>query len=180
MSLDSLIDKSVVVSINQEDIPIMPLIVREIPAFAEQIGPIIGLLKAENIDYINLITNHYPNVVIAVSIAARHDREWVESLGVDDLVKLIMAIMEVNFDFLVNHVHAGLAGSGQETGWPEIDVAFRKAGLGTVLDMSLKQVKAYYAAIQKMEVERLKLQAIAVRAGMADEKRFKRWIKSLS
>lgn len=104
MSLDSLIDKSVVVSINQEDIPIMPLIVREIPAFAEQIGPIIGLLKAENIDYIGLITNHYPNVAIAVSIAARHDREWVESLGVDDLVKLIMAIMEVNFDFLANQI----------------------------------------------------------------------------
>ncbi len=44
--------------------------------------------------------------------------------------------------------------------------------------MSFRQVKTYYAAIQKLEAERLKLQAIAVRAGMADEKGFKQWLKS--
>lgn len=44
--------------------------------------------------------------------------------------------------------------------------------------MTLAQVRVYSEAIQQMEADCLKAQAIAVRAAMADEKSFKQWCKS--
>ena len=44
--------------------------------------------------------------------------------------------------------------------------------------MTLAQVRVYSEALQQTEADRLKAQAIAVRAGMADEKSFKKWFKS--
>ncbi|UVS62515.1 MULTISPECIES: hypothetical protein [Nitrosomonas] len=44
--------------------------------------------------------------------------------------------------------------------------------------MTLAQVRIYSKAIQQMEADRLKAQAIAVRAALADEKSFKKWFNS--
>jgi hypothetical protein len=45
--------------------------------------------------------------------------------------------------------------------------------------MTLAQVRGYGAALAKLETERLKLAAIASRAGQADEKGWKSWVKGL-
>lgn len=45
--------------------------------------------------------------------------------------------------------------------------------------MTLAQVRLYSEAIAKQETERLRLMAIAARAGAADEKGWKSWLKSL-
>lgn len=44
--------------------------------------------------------------------------------------------------------------------------------------MTIAQVEIYAEAIRKIEAEKLKAHAYAVRAGMADEKGFKQWLKS--
>ncbi|WP_396957747.1 hypothetical protein [Nitrosomonas sp.] len=44
--------------------------------------------------------------------------------------------------------------------------------------MTLAQVRIYAEAIGKIEADNLKAQAIAIRAGMADEKNWKKWLKS--
>lgn len=44
--------------------------------------------------------------------------------------------------------------------------------------MTLVQVRIYSEAIRKIEADNLKAQAVAIRAGMADEKDWKRWLKS--
>lgn len=44
--------------------------------------------------------------------------------------------------------------------------------------MTLAQVRGYGAALAKLEAEKLKVAAIAVRAGMADEKDWKAWLNA--
>lgn len=68
----------------------------------------------------------------------------------------------------------------QKTGWAELDITFRRYGFGSVLDMTLTQVNCYLKAIRKIQADEVKAMAIAVRAGMADDKGFKRWIKSVN
>lgn len=46
--------------------------------------------------------------------------------------------------------------------------------------MTLSQVKCYLKAIRKIQADDIKAMAIAVRAGMADEKGFREWIKSVN
>lgn len=47
------------------------------------------------------------------------------------------------------------------------------------MNMTLAQVRLYSQAIAKHEKERLRLAAIAARAGAADEKGWKSWLKSV-
>lgn len=63
-------------------------------------------------------------------------------------------------------------------GWFELDARFRAAGLGSVMNMTLAQVRGYGRALALIETEKLKAAAVAVRAGMADEKSWKAWLKS--
>lgn len=104
MSLDSIIDDSLPININGENLVISTIKMRDIKPFLENINPILIDLKAENVDYLTIVTNHYSNIVNVVSIAARKDVEWVESLDLNDVVKLIMAIVETNSDFFVNRI----------------------------------------------------------------------------
>lgn len=46
--------------------------------------------------------------------------------------------------------------------------------------MTLAQVRGHAAALARLEAERLKAAAIAARAGMADEKGWKAWVKDIS
>ncbi len=103
-SLDSIIDDSLPININGENLVISTIKMRDIKPFLENINPILIDLKAENVDCLTIVTNHYSNIVNVVSIAARKDVEWVESLDLNDVVKLIMAIIETNSDFFVNQI----------------------------------------------------------------------------
>ena len=46
-------------------------------------------------------------------------------------------------------------------------------------EMTLAQVRGYAAALASIEAERLRLAAIAARAGQADDKSWRAWLKSL-
>lgn len=45
--------------------------------------------------------------------------------------------------------------------------------------MTVAQVRLYSQALTRLEKERLKMMAIAARAGAADEKSWKSWLKNL-
>lgn len=62
-------------------------------------------------------------------------------------------------------------------GWFALDARFRAAGLGAVMDMTLGQVRGYGRALALLEAEKLKAAAVAARAGMADEKGWKAWLR---
>jgi hypothetical protein len=47
------------------------------------------------------------------------------------------------------------------------------------MDMTLAQVRGYGSALALIEAEKMKSAAVAVRAGMADEKGWKAWVKGL-
>lgn len=64
-------------------------------------------------------------------------------------------------------------------GWFDLDARYRQAGLGPVTEMTLAQVRGYGRALALLEAEKLKAAAVAVRAGMADEKGWKAWLKGV-
>lgn len=64
-------------------------------------------------------------------------------------------------------------------GWFELDARYRAAGLGSVMDMTLAQVRGYGRALAFIEAEKLKASSLAVRAGMTDEKGWKAWLKGV-
>lgn len=45
--------------------------------------------------------------------------------------------------------------------------------------MTLAQVRGYAEALTRLEAERLRAAAIAARAGMADEKGWRAWLKAV-
>lgn len=47
------------------------------------------------------------------------------------------------------------------------------------MEMTLAQVRGYSRALALLEAEKLKAAALAVRAGMADEKGWREWIKGV-
>lgn len=46
--------------------------------------------------------------------------------------------------------------------------------------MTLAQVQGYVAALNQLDMGQLKLQAIAARAGQADEKSWKKWLDGMA
>lgn len=47
------------------------------------------------------------------------------------------------------------------------------------MDMTLAQVRGYGRALALLEADKLKMAAVAVRAGMADDKSWRAWLKGV-
>jgi hypothetical protein len=75
---------------------ISPLRVAELPSFIAAIQPVI----ASGIDDVQAALLKHPNPTLdAIAIAARMERSEVDQLGLDDLLVLGAACIEVNVDF---------------------------------------------------------------------------------
>lgn len=102
--VDELIPVQKELQIGGETITITPIKVRELTAFAKAIEPLVNDFMADDVDYLRVVIKSTENVIAAVCIALRKERDWVESLGIDQLVTLAAAIVEVNSDFFINRI----------------------------------------------------------------------------
>lgn len=102
--LNKIIPIEVPVQIGEEKVVITPIKVREIDPFLTAIDPLVDEFRRENLDITKMILKSHKNIVQAVAVGARKDIEWVESLEIDQLVELVLAIVEANSDFFVNKI----------------------------------------------------------------------------
>lgn len=87
-------------------IAILPLRVRQLPAFAAAIAPAAGMLSERNL--LAAVARHGPSLIEAVSIATGEPVDWLGDLLPDEFVALVADVIEVNADFFVRRVNPAL------------------------------------------------------------------------
>ena len=102
-NMDTLPAAPCILSIAGTTLEITPLRVGELPQFLAAVQPIAEVFSV-NPDWLSLLALHGRSLLKAMALAARSDLVWVESLEVDDAVRLAQAVFEVNADFFVRRV----------------------------------------------------------------------------
>jgi len=87
-----------------------PLRVGQLPAFLRAIRPIMEAVRSqdvndpEEIDLMPVFMEAPDAFIDAIGVATGLDRDTLDALGMDDLVALARAVIEVNTDFFVRRV----------------------------------------------------------------------------
>lgn len=105
--IDTLPIASHVLTVAGTTVEITPLRVGELPQFLATVQPIAEVFS-EDPDWLSLLAVHGRALLKAIALAARSDLVWVESLQLDDAVRLAEAVFEVNADFFVRRVAPAL------------------------------------------------------------------------
>ena len=98
-----------------ERLELTPLRLGEIPGFARAIRPLASSLSASP-DWLALLDEHGEAVIEAVAIASRRPKDWLAGLELDDAVRLIEAVFEVNADFFIQRVWPSLSEAAAQIG----------------------------------------------------------------
>lgn len=97
------------VSLAGRDFDLLPLRMRQLPAFARHVEPVLPLLMGGR--YIQLITDHSEAMLEAVAIATGADRTWLDDLYPDQFVELLTPVVEVNADFFGRRILPAVIGA---------------------------------------------------------------------
>jgi hypothetical protein len=103
-------------------IAVAPIRVRELPAFAAALEPLLTDLAA-GLGVPEILARHAEALITATAIGARVERAWLDEQEADALIELAAAVLEVNADFFVRRILPGLTAaserlSGRLTGLP--------------------------------------------------------------
>ena len=85
--------------------------VRQLSAFAKVSEPYMPLVVTA--DYMAVLTHHTEAACQAVSIVTGADVAWLMDLDPDDMLRLISAVYEVNFDFFARRLLPARAAAGE-------------------------------------------------------------------
>lgn len=111
------------VTIAGVDLAVTPLTIGQLPAITRLMRPVLAdmqqtlerLLSGDLNAGLALIDSHGEAILQAVAVATRRDLDWVEALPVDQALRLIGAVVEVNSDFFQRAVLPVLASLGRST-----------------------------------------------------------------
>jgi len=110
--LDTLCPSPLVVSAGGRTIEVTPIRVRELSPFARAVEPLVtALVRGEQVA--RLLAEHTGSVIHAVAVGARVDPDWVEGLGLDELLDLADAVLTVNLDFFARRLQPRLVGAAE-------------------------------------------------------------------
>lgn len=84
------------------DFDILPLRMRQIPAFAKAVTQLMPYVLAG--DLLEVVTEHAETASEAVAIGTGAERDFIDELFPDDFLRLAMAVFEVNMDFFARRV----------------------------------------------------------------------------
>lgn len=110
--LEQLSPRPVVVQAGGRAIEITPIRVRELVAFTRAVQPVAAGVAA-GADITILLADHADAMIEATAIGARLDRDFVLDLGLDDLLDLAGAVLEVNMDFFVHRLLPKITASSE-------------------------------------------------------------------
>jgi hypothetical protein len=122
-SLETLAAAGLTVEVGGARLEITPIRVRELPAFARAIGPILADLEG-GVDLAALLAAHPEAIIAATAIGARLPLEQVNDLALDELLALAFAVLEVNADFFARRIAPALTAGSER-------LATRLAGLSS-------------------------------------------------
>ena len=102
--------------------------VRQLSAFAKVSEPYMPLVVTA--DYMAVLTHHTEAACQAVSIVTGADVAWLMDLDPDDMLRLISAVYEVNFDFFARRLLPARAAAGERLMALMINLVGEKPSLG--------------------------------------------------
>ena len=111
-----------------ETLSIPNLKVRQLSAFAKVSEPYMPLVVTA--DYMAVLTHHTEAACQAVSIVTGAEVAWLMDLGPDDMLRLISAVYEVNFDFFARRLLPERAAAGERLMALMINLVGEKPSLG--------------------------------------------------
>ncbi|WP_054008039.1 hypothetical protein [Cypionkella psychrotolerans] len=117
------------VSIAGKTLAIPNLKVRQLSAFAKVSEPFMPLIVTA--DYMAVLTHHTEAACQAVSIVTGTDVAWLMDLDPDEMLRLISAVYEVNFDFFARRLLPERAAAGERLMALMINWAGAKPSLGS-------------------------------------------------
>lgn len=130
--LDKIIPQPNVVTVGGKDIEVKTMKVKQLSATIKAIQPFAAAFKAQrdSFDAAEIVMSHTDNVVDLVVILTGESKEFVEDLGIDELVIVFTKLVEVNLDFFIQKVLPLLSGAmGRLTkGLPNVESPTEMSG----------------------------------------------------
>ena len=102
--------------------------VRQLAAFGKASDPFMPLIVTA--DYMAVLTHHTEAACQAVSIVTGAEVAWLMDLDPDDMLRLISAVYEVNFDFFARRLLPERAAAGERLMALMINLVGEKPSLG--------------------------------------------------
>lgn len=90
------------VTIEGKDLKILPVRLKDVPRLARFTTPMQALLLTGN--WAEVLDKHTDDMAGAIAVGTGEDIEWAADLYLDDAVKLLGEVLDVNADFFVRHV----------------------------------------------------------------------------
>lgn len=111
--LTKIIPESNIVVAGGKNIEIKTMKVKQLSATIKAIQPFAAAFKAQrdSFDAAEIVMSHTDSVVDLVVILTGETKEFVEELGIDELVILFTKVVEVNLDFFIQKVLPLLSGA---------------------------------------------------------------------
>lgn len=123
--LSVLIPEPVVVLVKGESITVKQMKMKQLPKIMKVVAPYYDSLKLTKekamksggeLDLIGIVMTYIEPVSDTVAILVEKDREWVDDLDIDEMVRLLELVIEVNVDFFIQKVLPSLSRLVKELG----------------------------------------------------------------
>ena len=98
---------------------------KQLPKIMKVVAPYYGKLKESQekakkdkgeLDLLGIVMEYFNPVADTVAILVEKDREWVDDLDIDEMVRLLEVVIEVNVDFFIQKVLPSLSRLVKELG----------------------------------------------------------------
>lgn len=111
--LDKIIPQTNEVTVGGKTIEIKTMKVKQLSATIKAIQPFAAAFKAGQgqVDMADIVMNNTDNVVDLVHILTGESKEFIEELGIDELIIVFTRLVEVNLDFFIQKVLPLLSGA---------------------------------------------------------------------
>lgn len=115
MDIEKVVPVVSTVVINGESLTIKPFKFAQLPKVFKLVQPIVdtlnglqGLSKPALIT--TLIAEHGERVIELIMLVTGKDKAWAEDLDTDDGIRVLGAVLEVNYDFFIRAVMPAITG----------------------------------------------------------------------
>lgn len=104
--------KPVTITINDREITVTLVKVKNLPEFIRAVEPIAQNLASG--DFMAALSLHAENFIEATALGADVERQWLDTQEIDSLFELAGAVLAVNADFFVQRLTPALVAAAEK------------------------------------------------------------------
>lgn len=97
--IETMLPQPMEIEIGGEAVSISPLKVRQLPGVLRRLRGLWRHFDGESPDVVEMLAENADDLIGAISVAVEKPRQWIEDLELNEIVRLVSAVIEVNADF---------------------------------------------------------------------------------